>query len=105
MSWLEPQVERQPEAAARWIWRQVDEARHEIPTVVDLRIEAVVSRNDEQVPSRKADLPALRAPDACHHFRRQLVGQIHLADLGERSVNEVSLCVGATAPRVVAVCS
>ncbi len=56
MSWLESQIERQPEAAARRKRRQVHEARDEIPAVVHFRVKAVVPRNNEQIPAREADL-------------------------------------------------
>ena len=98
MSWLESQIQRQPEAAARRKRREVNEARNKIAAVVYLWIEAVVAGEDEQVAGGETDLTALRSAEAGRHPCRQVVREVDLADLGERSVDEVGRGVGTTTP-------
>src|SRR6266404_2506760 len=103
MSWLESKIQREVEAAAWGKRGEVHEARNEIPTVVYFRIKPVVVRNDEEVPSREAEFPALRASETCRHPLRQVVRDVDLANLCERAIDEVSGSVGPTTPQVVAV--
>src|SRR2546423_6894541 len=104
-SWSEPQRDGEEVAAARRILREVDEPRDDVAAVVHFRIESVVSRNDEQIAAAHAEIRAAHAEslERIQALLRDVVAQRDLANLHERSVEQVDTGVGAARPRVVAV--
>src|SRR5579862_4232470 len=92
MTWrLEPQVDADPERAARREWRDIDVSGDRlIAEVADLRIESLILRPGNQVSALDADRSG---PDAAPQVRddavRQVVGQRELAELDERGILHV----------------
>src|SRR5207302_2761126 len=92
-SWLEPQLHRKPEAAARWIRRDIDVSRDGLVTeVAHFRIHAGVRRDREEIAPADAH-PAVSSalPQAVDQARRQLVRQRNFPQLEETGAFDVVL--------------
>src|SRR5207248_9684241 len=94
-TWSEPQIDREEEAAARRERRHVDVAGYGLVAEVrHLRIEPLVRGEPQQVAATERE-PCRPQPEVVRDRGRQLVGDVHLAQLEVGAVLYVDLGVPA----------